>query len=130
MGGTLKLTVSQEWIDGMNWFLHDGTNSGKLKVIQWFWGGCGQRWAWPFSSWDPKICWMSLWIELIFCVLTVMQSFLAWRTSYSMSLIFKCQFTAVVLVKPLTVAGRILWNRVCPSFPPDICLGVFLELDH
>ena len=30
--GTLKLTVSQEWIDGMNWFLHAGVNSGNLKV--------------------------------------------------------------------------------------------------
>ena len=31
----LKLTVSQESIDGMNWwtdFLHAGANSGKLKV--------------------------------------------------------------------------------------------------
>ena len=31
--GTVKLTVSQEWIDGMNWFLHAGANSEKLKPI-------------------------------------------------------------------------------------------------
>ena len=31
--GTVKLTVSQKWIDGMNWFLHAGANSGKLKPI-------------------------------------------------------------------------------------------------
>ena len=30
--GTLKLTVSQNWADGINWFFHSGTNSGKLKV--------------------------------------------------------------------------------------------------
>ena len=26
---TQKLAVSQEWIDGMNWCLHGGANSGK-----------------------------------------------------------------------------------------------------
>ena len=30
----------------------------------------------------------------------------------------------------LAVAGRILWNRVCPSFHLAICLGVFLELEN
>ena len=49
---------------------------------------------------------------------------------YSISLTFKWQFTAVLLVRPMAVAGRILWNRVCPSFPPDVCVGVLLKLDH
>ena len=31
---------------------------------------------------------------------------------------------------PPAVAGMILRNRVCPSFPPDICLSVFFEFDH
>ena len=51
-----------------------------------------------FSSQDTKICFilrMSVWIELIFCMLTV-----------------------------------VLWNRVCLSCRPAVCLGVFLELDH
>ena len=43
------------------------------KLFQRFLGGLGQKWAWSFNSWDPKICWISLWIELIFCMLTVMQ---------------------------------------------------------
>ena len=30
--GTLKLTVSQNRTDGINWFFYAGTNSGKLKV--------------------------------------------------------------------------------------------------
>ena len=51
-------------------------------------------------------------------------------TSYSVALTFKYQFTAVLLLRPLVVAGRILWYRFCPSFPPDICLGVSLDLDH
>ena len=38
--------------------------------------------------------------------------------------------TVVVLVSPLAVAGRILWNRKCLSFPPYICQRVFLEFDH
>ena len=29
---TLKLTVSQNWTDGITWFLHAGTNLGRLKV--------------------------------------------------------------------------------------------------
>ena len=29
--GTLKLAVSQEWIDGMKPFLYADTNTGKLK---------------------------------------------------------------------------------------------------
>ena len=33
-----------------------GTNSGKLKVwFKDFWVN-GRKWAWSFSSWDPKIC--------------------------------------------------------------------------
>ena len=31
-------------------------------------------------------------------------------TLYSISLTFKCQFTAVLLARPLAVAGRIQWN--------------------
>ena len=47
-------------------------------------------------------------------------------TSHSRSLAFKFQSTE----RPLVVVGMTLWSRLCPSFPPDICLGVFLELDH
>ena len=39
------------------------------KLFQWLLHECGQKWAWSFSSWDPKICCilrMSLWIELVF----------------------------------------------------------------
>ena len=51
-----------EWDD----FLHAGANSGKLRVVsvifRWMWSKSG---VWPFSSWVPKIFWMSLWIELM-----------------------------------------------------------------
>ena len=48
---------------------------------------------------------------------------------HSTSLTFKCQSTGVVLVAPPALAGRILWNRVCPSFHPVAFPGVFLELN-
>ena len=82
-----------------------------------FWVDVITRWAWPLSLQDPIICWMSLWIELIFCVLTVMQQFLGRPTLYSISLNFKCQFTAVLFIRPLAVARMILWNwsvHPCP----------------
>ena len=41
-GRSLKPTVSEEWLDGRADFLHVDTNSGKLKLIQWLLGGCGQ----------------------------------------------------------------------------------------
>ena len=40
-----------KWTDS----LHAGANSGNLKVIS-----LGQKWVWPFSSWDRKICWMNM----------------------------------------------------------------------
>ena len=88
-------------------------------------GGHGQRWAWSFSSWAPKIRFI-LWIELIFFMLTVMQSFLVKPTCYSISLIFKCQSIAVVLVRPTAVAERVLWNSVWPSIH-SVVGHVFLE---
>ena len=48
-------------------------------------------------------------------------------TLHFLLLAYKCQSLAVVLVSPLAVAGRILWSRVCPSFPSEICLSVFLK---
>ena len=43
----LRLTVSQEWADGITDFLHVGTDSQKLKVDQKNCGGHGQKWMWP-----------------------------------------------------------------------------------
>ena len=36
--GTLKLTASQEWTDGINIFLGAGANSGNLKFISIIFG--------------------------------------------------------------------------------------------
>ena len=43
----------------MNWwneldFLHANASSGKLKIISMILGWACQKWAWPFSSGDPK----------------------------------------------------------------------------
>ena len=45
--GTLKLNVSQEWIDGMNYFFACWCTFRKL--FQWFFGGCGHKWVLPFN---------------------------------------------------------------------------------
>ena len=47
--GTLKLTLSEEWTDGITNFLHFNTYSQKLKAHQNFFG-----WAWS------KMCVASL----------------------------------------------------------------------
>ena len=36
--GTLKLAVYQEWVKEWTHFLHDGSNSGKRKVIPMIFG--------------------------------------------------------------------------------------------
>ena len=97
---TLKLTVSEEWTDGINCFLHVDIDSQKLianqkmfvlsgdskigfiskgnrwdkmiffvycykfrscKLIQWFLGGCGQKWP-CLSLWDLKFSEIS-WLD-------------------------------------------------------------------
>ena len=71
-GETLKLTGSEEWTNGINWFLHVETDSQKLKVIKIFLGGHGQKWVWSTRLWDSKIDFISKinrWYKLIFCML-------------------------------------------------------------
>ena len=63
---------------------------------------------------------MSLWTELVSCMLTMMQYFLVRLTLYSISLTFKCPSTPVVLVRTQTLARRVLWSRVYLIY----CLGV------
>ena len=53
---TLKLSVSEEWIDGINWFFTCWCKSRKAKShFNRFLDGCGQKWARPFRSWDSGI---------------------------------------------------------------------------
>ena len=68
---------------------------------------------------------MCLWIELVFCKLTVMQQFLVRLTLYCISSIFKCQSIAVVLVGPLPVARWVLWKRVWLVFCPSMLSSVW-----
>ena len=112
-----------EWTD----FLHGGANSG--MNFGWARSKMGRL----FSSWDHNICCilrMSLWIELIFWYWLWCNNF--WLEQHHTLYIFDfhCQSTAVLLAGHLAVAGRVLWNRACPSFCLVVCPGVFLELDH
>ena len=57
-------------------FQHVDTNSYKLKVDNIFWGGHGQKWAWPVWSQDSEIDCISKinrCNELIFCMLVQIQ---------------------------------------------------------
>ena len=65
--------------------LHARANSGKLKLLQWFLGGCGL-----------------LWIELIFCRLMVRQIFLIRLISYSLSSTFKWFRPTLVVLMLIT----------------------------
>ena len=49
-------------------------------------------------------------------------------TSYSISSTYKCQSTAFVLAEPPAVAGRALWNSICPSFFSCCLSGCFLGI--
>ena len=52
---TLKLTVSQEWTDGITDFLsHQNTDSEKLKADQNFLSVHGPKWVWPVWWWNSK----------------------------------------------------------------------------
>ena len=129
---TLRLTVSQEWINGMNWYFACWCKFRKAKsYFNDFWVGMvrnghsnlvhetlksavSKEWLYEFSGFFS--CW--LWGSNF------------WLESYFIFLTFKCQSTAVVPVGPLAVAGMFPWNRVCSSFHPAVCWVVFLELGH
>ena len=49
-GGTLKLTVCEEWTDRINDSLNVNGDSH-----QKFMGRHCQKWLWPVCSWEPKI---------------------------------------------------------------------------
>ena len=73
------------------------------NLIQLFLCGRIQKWPWLFSSWDPNTCFtlrVNLWIELIFWMLIVCNSFwLEWDPTLWLSLLFKYRgATAVVLL--------------------------------
>ena len=36
----------------------------------------------------------------------------------------------IFFFRPPALVGRVLWNRICPSFHPSVCPGFFLELYH
>ena len=96
----LKLTVSQKWTNGINWFSACWYKFRKGKSwLNDFFGGCGQKWSWSFSSRDRKTCCIlriNLWIELFFWMLIVMQWFLVRLISYFLTFKF-WGFTTVVL---------------------------------
>ena len=54
--GTLKLAVSQERIDRIDWFFDCWFEFKKPKsCFNSFLGRLGQKWVWSLSSWDSAI---------------------------------------------------------------------------
>ena len=117
-------SVSQEWIDAMNWFLAYWCKSKKSKsYFNNFWvdlvkNGHGHlvhetlksaEWVYALSWFFA--CWLwcnNFWLD---------------QHRTFLSLTFKCQSAGVVLVSPLAVAGRFLWNSlsILPSWHLSVC---------
>ena len=132
---TLKLTVFQEWVDGLNLFFACWCKFRKLKSnFNVFWVdvvkiGCGHLVHETLKSAE--------WVYELNCFLKWNQ--LKWidcdainfgKTNRSTLYLWLLN-AAVLRVKPMAVAGWILWNsQKTPSLTPDISLGVFLKLDH
>ena len=68
----LKLTVSEEWKNGINWFFACWYRFTKIKTwSKVFLDGHGQKWVWSVWAWDSKIeciSKMNWWNKLIFFV--------------------------------------------------------------
>ena len=127
---TLKLTVSQEWVDGRNWFFACWCKFRKAKSnLNDFWVnviriGHGHLVHETLKSaeWEYELSWFfACWLQCNNFGKTNIVFYI---------FVLNIQITAVLLVKTMAVAGMILWNMICPSLPPHICLGVFLKLDH
>ena len=114
-----KLTVSKEWRDGIKWLFGCWYKFRKAKC--WFndflvrHGKSGQKWAWAFSSWNLIICCisrMSLWIEVIFCMLKVMHYLMLVRLiSYSLSSTFECWGSVAVVLVVIVVIIMLLYHN-------------------
>ena len=71
----LKLAVSEEVIVGINWFLYDGTSSGKLKIyliiFGWRWSKMGEidEINWFVACWykfsKAKSCFNNYWMNMV-----------------------------------------------------------------
>ena len=129
---TLKLAVSQEWINGMNSFFACWFKLKKAKSdFKDFWvclaqNGQGNLVQETLKSaeWVYGMSWfLACWLWCHNFWLDQHHTFYLWRLNVSLLHLY-------LLAPWYLIAGRILWNRVCSSFPPEICQGVFLEFDH
>ena len=118
--GTLKLAVSQEWINRMNWFYACWCKFRKTKsYFSDFWVGKLEMETLEIlkngvletlksavsQEWVYELSWFSAcWKWFFACWLWILVK----MASYSISLAFKCQSTAFVIVGPLPVVGSVL----------------------
>ena len=123
---TLKLTVSHKWTDGMNWLLVSRRKFRNAKsYFSNFWVGLVKNWHGHLVHETLKSVLKNEfmdWFDFLHADCDAI--FLVRAISYSISLTFKRQSTAVALAGPTAVAGMVLWNRVCRhSVLPSV--GVF-----
>ena len=102
---TLKLTVSQKWTDGVNWFFAFWYKFRKAESwLNDFWLG--------IKNWHGLLVRVTfrfnLWIELIFWMLIVKQQFLV--TWISNPLTFKFQGSTSVVLMVLFASMKALWK--------------------
>ena len=115
---SLKLLLSQEWTDGINWFFTCRYNFMQIKKWlkfvavgmvsngcgHWFfvcWYKCRKAKCW-FSSWDPKIfCILriNLWIELIFWMLHELISWSHEPKIHKIPFFINCFFQNMIALK-------------------------------
>ena len=132
---TLKLTVFQEWIDGMNWFFTCWSKLRKTKsCFNNFWVPVVKNWCGRLVHGTPK---SAISYECIYqlnwffaCLLWYNNFWLDQHRTLYLWLSNVSLLQLYVLVPAPSVAGRVLWNKIFPFFHPAICPGVFLELDR
>ena len=125
--GTLNLAVLQEWLDGMNWFFACWCKFRKAKsYFNDFWVGLVKN-GWShlihetlkYVKWVHGANFLHADCDAII-LLDQHHTFYFWLLNVNLLQLY--------LLAP---GGN--WKdpmRVCPSFPPDIFLSVYLEFDH
>ena len=129
---TLKLTVSQKWIDGMNWYFARWCKFTLQSYFNYFLVGVIRNGHGNLNHETLKSAASKEWVyELSWFFACWLWGNNFWSDRHcTLYLLFYLQPMAVVFVGPLAVAKRVLWNRVCLAFHPAFCWGVFLELGH
>ena len=109
--GTLKLTVSQEWMNGMNWVLVC------LKLFHWFLSGCGEIFPHVKGRISVKNTiyrkWVAVWLWILSNRwLRSPNKFLSWWSASYETVSQLKSFYSVILLALLDVNYRFVWGSL------------------